>query len=109
MIWCSFVCLLPSLHSFRFGQLLRCAHKRIVNIMKVYIERNNVQVDLIRFRKNSDFIYIGNFEMGIIISRLPCLRNWVHRYPGRVATVLCWGHRTFRDMTTSVHPISGHI
>ena len=23
------------------GQLSRCAHKRIVNIMKVYIERNN--------------------------------------------------------------------
>ena len=29
---------------------LRCAHKRIVNIMKVYIERNNLQVELIRFR-----------------------------------------------------------
>ena len=46
-----FGCLLPSLHSVRFGQLLRCAHKRIVNIMKVYIERNNIQVELIRFRK----------------------------------------------------------
>ena len=28
------------------------AYKRIVNIMKVYIERNNTQVGLIRFRKN---------------------------------------------------------
>ena len=46
-----FVCLLPSLHSVHFGQLLRCAHKRIVNIMKVYIKRNNIQVVLIRFRK----------------------------------------------------------
>ena len=27
------------------------AHKRIVNIMKVYIERNNIQVELVRFRK----------------------------------------------------------
>ena len=36
------------LTSFTFGQLLRCAHKRI---MKVYIERNNMPVDLIRFRK----------------------------------------------------------
>ena len=45
------VCVLPSLHSVRFGQLLRCAHKRIVNIMKVYTERNNIQVELIRFRK----------------------------------------------------------
>ena len=34
-----------------FGQLLRCAYKCIVNIMKVYIERNNIQVELIRFRK----------------------------------------------------------
>ena len=35
-----------SLHSVRFGQLLHCAHKRIVNILKVYIERNNMQVEL---------------------------------------------------------------
>ena len=49
----SCVCLLLSLHSVSFGQLLRCARKRIVNnfIMKVYIERNNIQVELIRFRK----------------------------------------------------------
>ena len=40
-----------SLHSLRSGQLLRCAHKRIANIFKVYIERNNMQVELIRFRK----------------------------------------------------------
>ena len=40
-----YVCqLLASLTSF--GQLLRCAHKRIVNIMKVYIERNNMHVEL---------------------------------------------------------------
>ena len=32
-----------SLHSVRFGQLLvtLCARQRIVNVMKVYIERNN--------------------------------------------------------------------
>ena len=30
-----------------FVQLLRCPHKRIVNnIMKVYTERNNMQVEL---------------------------------------------------------------
>ena len=47
------VCYLPtsSLHSVRFGQQLRCAHKRIVNIMKVYMERKNVQLELIWFRK----------------------------------------------------------
>ena len=34
-----------------FSSLWAAAHKRIVNIMKVYIERNNMQVELIRFRK----------------------------------------------------------
>ena len=34
----------PSLSLVRFGKLLRYADKRIVNIMKVYIERNNVQL-----------------------------------------------------------------
>ena len=45
------MCIRCSLHSVRFGQLLRCAHKRIANIMKVYIERKNMHVELIRFRK----------------------------------------------------------
>ncbi len=40
------------IHSVRFAQLLRCAHKRIVNIIKVYMERMNRQLELIRFRKN---------------------------------------------------------
>ena len=48
-----------------FGKVLRCPHKRIVAITKVYIARNNIHVELIRFRKNSDFIDIGNFEVGI--------------------------------------------
>ena len=39
-----FVCLSVS-PSLRFGQLLRYAGKRIVNIMKVYIERNNLQLE----------------------------------------------------------------
>ena len=69
--------------------MLRCPHKRIITITKVYIARNNIQVELIRFRKNSNFIDIGNFEVGPIVSRLPCL-------------LLCWWRRTFRDMTTSV-------
>ena len=49
---CVFVCQLRASSTY-FGQLLRCAHKRIVNIMKVYlhIERNNMQVELIQFRK----------------------------------------------------------
>ena len=54
---CFYVCLFvslfvsSSLHLVCFGQLLRCADKRIVKIMKIYIERNNMQVELIRFRK----------------------------------------------------------
>ena len=56
-----FVCIRSSLYSVRVGQLSRCAHKHIVNIMKLYIERNNVQVELIRLRKNNDFIDVGNF------------------------------------------------
>ena len=56
-----YVCLSvrPSLQLVRFGKLLRYADKRIVNIIKVYIERNNLQVELIRFRKkNVDFIHV---------------------------------------------------
>ena len=32
--------------------------------MKVYIERNNMQVQLMPFRKNINFIDVGNFEVG---------------------------------------------
>ena len=50
-----FVCIRSSLHSVRFGKLLRCAHKRIVNIMKVYIEGKSMQVDSV---KNITFIHV---------------------------------------------------
>ena len=36
--------------TFDFVTRLRYADKRIVNIMKVYIERNNLQLELIRYR-----------------------------------------------------------
>ena len=45
----------------RFIQFVlgRCyAPERIVKMMKVYIERNNMQVELIRFHKNIDFIHV---------------------------------------------------
>ena len=42
--------------------LLRYADKRIVNIMKVYIERNSLQIELIRYHKNVDFIHVYFFE-----------------------------------------------
>ena len=54
-----FVCQLRA--SFTsFVQLLRCAHKHCLCtlsiIMKEYIERNNMQIELIRFRKKIDFL-----------------------------------------------------
>ena len=45
--------LCPSVPLVRFRHpiaLLRYADKRIVNIMKVYIGRNNLQLELIRYR-----------------------------------------------------------
>ena len=52
-----FDCLLvsPSLPLVHFDQLLRYIDTRSVNIMKVYIERDNLQVELIRRRKFSFF------------------------------------------------------
>ena len=44
-----------------FSSLLRCAHKRIVNIMKVYIERNNMQVERTRFRKDISHLFTFTF------------------------------------------------
>ena len=54
---CVFVC--PSLPSVRFGQILRYADKRIVNINEVDIKRNNLKVELIRLHKNLDFIHVS--------------------------------------------------
>ena len=34
-----------------FEEVLRCPHKRIVTITKVYIATNNIHVEIIRFRK----------------------------------------------------------
>ena len=51
-----------SLHLVRFGQLLCCADKRIVNEMKVGIERNKMKVELIRFLDIIDSIDVYFFE-----------------------------------------------
>ena len=51
----------PSVELARFLHpimLLRSADKRIVNKMKVYIERNNLQQELIRYRNFFDFIHV---------------------------------------------------
>ena len=49
----------PRFIQFALGS---CAHKRIVNIMKLYIERNNIQVELIRFRKQISTLFTFTFE-----------------------------------------------
>ena len=47
------VCLCHRVASFTyFGEVLRCPHKRIVTITKVYIARNNIHVEIIRFHTN---------------------------------------------------------
>ena len=64
-----------SLHSVRFGQLLCCAHKYILNRIKVYIERSNIQVELIRFRKKYH-LYSRLLNCETRNSTLPtCLRS----------------------------------
>ena len=45
----------------------------IVNISKVYMERKNMQLELIRFRKNIAFIHVYFFELRNS-TRLTCLR-----------------------------------
>ena len=52
-----------TLSSFSWLWPVFTLYKRIVNIMKVYIERKNIQVRLLPFRKNIDFIDFGNLEV----------------------------------------------
>ena len=62
MLQCEYVCMCVCqlcASSTSLGQLLLLAHKCIVNRIKVYIERNNMQVELIRFRKKYiDFFHV---------------------------------------------------
>ena len=60
------------------GQLLRCVHKRIVNVVKVYIERNNMQVKLMRFRKHYISTILTFTNQGIQFN----IRFGEHRYRG---------------------------
>ena len=65
LLVCMFVCqsVVSPTHPLvrRFGQILRYADKRIVNIMKVYIVRNNLQVEFIRFRKKMLTLFTFTF------------------------------------------------
>ena len=71
---CVCVCIRSLLHSVHFGQQLHCAHERIVNRIKVYIEGNNMQVELIQFlKKNIAFIHVYFCEASNS-TRPACLR-----------------------------------
>ena len=48
---CHWMCQLRASFIY-FGEVLRCPHKRIVTITKVYTARNNIHVEIIRFRKH---------------------------------------------------------
>ena len=71
-----FVCIRSSLYSVRFGQLLRYAHKRIVNIMKVCIERKNMQDELIRSRKQISSLFMFTFAK-LRIQRDSRVYTWI--------------------------------
>ena len=59
--------------------MLRNADKRIVNKMKVFIERNNLQLELIRYRKNVDCIHVCFCE--VMDSMQFCQPNAYHSVP----------------------------
>ena len=59
----------PSLSSVRFRypiSLLRYADKRNFNINKVYIEMNNLQLELIRYRKKMLSLFTFTFAKRLI-------------------------------------------
>ena len=63
----------------RFGQVLCGAPKRIVNIMKVYIERNNMRVELIRFRKKILTLFTFTFANRVTMFTAYSLDGSTHR------------------------------
>ena len=115
-----FVCLLPALHSVRFGQLLSCAHKRNVNIMKVYIERNNIQVELIWFRKKYRLYWhwklwsrTSSFATAVF-TKLGSLLSGTSRHCSVLGAPVVSGHarfgtRHFRTYSIRYIVTSGHV
>ena len=64
--------------AFCFGQpitLLHYADKRIVNTMKVYIERNNLQLELIRYGKTNLILFTFSFAKIGLNAILPTERT----------------------------------
>ena len=83
--------LCPSVPFVRFDHpvmLLCYADKHFVNVMKVYIERNNLQLEFIRYR-NSSSNAARRYDDGCHVSRPRCLLqalSWL-RMPMRLLQV----------------------
>ena len=75
-----------------FGEVLRCPHKRIVPKTKVFIARNNINVEIILFRKK--LVTLFTFET----------LKWKPTF----ATAVLIAIRTFRNIVSSGQVISGH-
>ena len=79
--------------------------KRSVNIMKVYIERNNMQVELIRLRqKISTLLTLETLKWEYTFADWRVYEIWLRAIRDE-SPLFCAGRRMFRDMTTSVHAI----
>ena len=98
---CVFVCVggfdsqLYALHLLILGCCYTAwAHKRIVNIMKVYIERDDIQVELIRFLQKK----LLKFCLALILAVYDCL--------GRLATACersaSTAHRNYDECHTQI-------
>ena len=76
-ICCMYVCMSARRFiQFVSGSCYDVAAQHIINIMKVCIERNNMQVELIRVsKKYVDLIHVANFEVGIYF-RHRCIYAW---------------------------------
>ena len=81
-----------------FGEVLRCPHKRIVTITEVYIARNNIHVEIIRFRK--ELAILLTFET---LKWKPTTRSLLHV----TSRHWCIAHRTLRNVVISGRVISG--
>ena len=83
----------PSLLLFRFDQIILYPDKRIVNTMKVYIELNNMQVELIRFRKHIDFTHVYFCEASNAMQYRPPKANLLKiRRQHRRGCQTAWSH-----------------
>ena len=107
-----FVCIGSLLHSVRFGQLLCCAHKRIVNRFKVYMGNSNVtDITFQRFLETlgAHFIYLQvlNLKSFIAITKQS---SWIV-HPMRLRSIFWISYEISYIMTavTDITFFGSHI